>query len=63
MSRLPTLTREDRAQRRERIIAAYIAMKRGGSRAVAEAFGVNDRYVRQIVKDAGVARRPGQPSL
>lgn len=63
MSRLPDMTREDRALRRERIIAAYIAVKRGGSRAVAERFGLSDCYVRQIVRDAGVARRPGAPSL
>jgi hypothetical protein len=62
MSRYPALSREDRAARRERIIAAYVAMKRGGSRAVAEAVGVSDCYVRQLVKEAGVSRRPGAPT-
>ena len=61
MSRVPQLTRNDRAARRERVIAAYIATRHGGSRRVATMFGLSSRYVRQIVKDAGVARRPGRP--
>lgn len=53
------LTFGDRAYRREKMIAAY---RRGySSRAVAEQFGMTDSYVRQVMRDAGVVRRPGRP--
>jgi transposase len=53
------LTFGDRAYRRERMIAAY---RRGmSSRAVANAFSMSDSYVRAVMRDAGVARRPGRP--
>lgn len=59
MSRLPTLTRGDRKYRREKIVAAYL---RGGcSRTVASLFGLSDGHVRWILREAGVARRPGRP--
>jgi hypothetical protein len=55
------LTHNDRAYRRERIIAAYIATERGGSRLVAERFGVSGSHVRHIVREAGVSKPMGRP--
>ena len=54
------MTFGDRAMRRDRLIDAYI---RGAtSREVASKFGMSDGYVREIMRDAGVARSPGRPS-
>lgn len=59
MATLPQLTRGDRAYRREKIIAAYL---RGGcSRKIAEMFSMSDGRVREIVREAGVARPVGRP--
>lgn len=59
MSTLPQLTRGDRAYRHEKIVAAYL---RGQcSRTVAALFGMSDGHVRAILREAGVARRPGNP--
>ena len=58
MSRYPTLTRNDRRNRWERIVAAY---RQGAcSRTIAQAFGMNDSHVRAIVRMAGVQRPPGR---
>ncbi len=60
MYRAPQLTRTDRAYRREKIIAAY---KRGGcSRTIAALFGMSDGRVREIVRNAGFARKVGRPA-
>ena len=38
------------------------ASKRGfGSRPVAQMYGVTDSYVRAVLREAGVARKPGRP--
>jgi len=59
MSHQPALTRGDRAYRREKIVAAY---QRGQcSRSLAAIFGITDSHVRSVVREAGVARRPGRP--
>ena len=60
MSRVPNLTWSDRRYRHEKVVNAY----RGGlsSRAVAEMFGMNDSWVRNIIRQAGAARRPGRPT-
>lgn len=53
------LTHNDRRYRREKIVAAYL---RGGcSRSVAAMFRLSDGHVRWILREAGVARRPGRP--
>lgn len=58
MSRLPTLTRADRAYRHEKIVAAY---QRGGcSRSVASMFGMSDSHVRAVLRLYGVARPVGK---
>lgn len=61
MSKPPMMTRGDREIRRERIVLAY----RQGERAedIAARFGLTSRYVRQCVKDAGFAKRPGAPAI
>lgn len=60
MASLPQLTRGDRAHRREKIIAAYL---RGEcSRKIAEMFSMSDGRIREIVREAGVARRRGNPN-
>ena len=56
----PQMTRGDRAYRRERMIAAYLAGK-GSSRTLAALFGMSDGRVRQVLREAGVARKPGRP--
>lgn len=62
MASLPTLTRADRAYRREKVIRAYLR-REGCSRTLAERFGFkSDGYVRAILRAAGVARRPGNLS-
>ena len=60
MSRPPILTRVDRAQRHNRIVAAYCAGR--CSRAVAAMFGMNDSHVRSVLRLYGASRRPGRPS-
>lgn len=57
----PSLTRSDRAHRREKVIAAY-TRREGCSRTLAQRFGFSsDGYVRAFLLEAGVARRPGRP--
>lgn len=60
MARLPDMTRGDREYRRERMIAAY--QRGASSRAVACQFGMSCGYVREIMRNGGVARRPGAPT-
>lgn len=60
MASYPLLTRNDRAYRRERIVAFY-QREPVGSRAVADHFGLSDGYVRAVVREAGVARKRGRP--
>lgn len=55
----PMMTRNDRAYRREKAVKAYVSGL--SSRAVAERFGLDDRYVREIVCEQGVSRAPGRP--
>lgn len=57
--RYPTLTRGDRAYRREKIIRAYVRGQ--SSREVAERFDMSGGYIRHIVREAGVARKAGRP--
>lgn len=58
MSRYPALTFNDRRARHDRLVAAYLTGL--SSRAVAERFGLSDGWVRSVLRDAGVARRPGR---
>lgn len=55
--RYPEMTFGDRAYRREKMVAAY--REGHSSRHVAHLFGVSDSYVRSIMRDEGIARRPG----
>lgn len=62
MSRYPQMTRQDRQQRRERVLAAYVAGE--SPRQIAARFGVSQRYVNQIAQAAGVTMRPfGRPAV
>lgn len=58
-TRYPTLTFGDRALRQDRMIEAY----RDGlsSRQVAKRFGMSDSYVRDLARQAGIARPVGAP--
>lgn len=58
-TRYPQLTFGDRALRQERMIEAY----RDGlsSRQVARMFGMSDSYVRDLARQAGIARPVGAP--
>lgn len=55
------LTYTDRAYRAEKVVRLYRAGL--SSRAVAAEIGLSGGYVRQVVRAAGVARRPGRPAL
>lgn len=59
MSRTPILTRNDRAHRHQRIVAAYSNGR--CSRTVAALFGLSDSHVRSVLRLYGVQRRPGRP--
>ncbi len=58
MSRPPILTRADRAQRHQRIAAAYRAGQ--CSRTVAALFGLSDSHVRAVVRLYECARQAGR---
>lgn len=60
MSRYPAMTRADRASRAWQIEREY---ERGASsRKLAKMFGMSDGRVRQIIKQAGIARPVGRPA-
>lgn len=59
MSRVPELTRVDRAERHRRMVAAYVA---GASTYdLADRFGMNRSHVSAVMRLYGVVRRPGRP--
>lgn len=59
MSHKPKMTRGDRAQRRQAIIDGIHAGD--AVCAIAVRHGLTVRYVRQVAKDHGIARKPGRP--
>lgn len=49
----------DRQYRREKMAKAYLAG--ATSRQVADAFGLSDSYVREVMRASGIARPVGRP--